>query len=58
MYLTTYRGVVLPGLYNYDGGVFGLPIRKQRVKRLFSMPYGLTEKLPWLFPWHEIGLNA
>jgi len=35
--LTSLRGIILPGIYNYDGHWF-LGLRKDRVKRLFGTP--------------------
>lgn len=55
--ITPLRGVVLPGLYNYDGyWRFGL--RKDRVKRLFHTPWAWFDKPILKHFQFEIGLNC
>lgn len=53
--LTPYKGLLLPGLYNWDGPI-GFGLRKERVKRLFSTPFFESKWLEWV-PYIEFGLN-
>ena len=58
-YITTHRGVVLPGVYNFDGSLRCFPIYKNRVKRLWSFPYHwFGEESNWVYMIPQLGLNA
>ena len=59
MYRTSYRGVLLPGAYNYDGFLRCFPIRKRPVKRLWSPPYHwFKAQNNWIYRIPSIGLNV